>query len=92
MRDALGDELADQWQPAFEIVELAVLPAYRRAGTGRLLLRRMTQDIAGPAVLSTWDDEADPAVRLYRSEGWSTLGSHPKADGSRTMQIMGRRG
>jgi len=89
VRDALGDELADQWQPAFEIVSLAVLPAHRRAGTGRALLRMMTDGIAGPALLSTWEDESDPAVRLYRSEGWQTLGTHLRADGSRTMQIMG---
>jgi len=91
VREALGDELADQWQPAFEIVELAVLPAYRRAGTGRSLLHIMTRGLERPALLSTWQDEADPAVRLYRSEGWRTLGTHTKADGSRTMQIMGWR-
>ncbi len=90
VRGALGDELADRWQPALEIVELAVLPTHRGAGTGRTLLRMMTAGIENPAILSTSQDEADPAVRLYRSEGWRTLGTHPKADGSRTMQIMGR--
>lgn len=49
VRDALGDELADQWQPACEIVELAVLPGHRRGGLGRSLLHMMTQGIAGPA-------------------------------------------
>lgn len=92
VRDALGDELADQWQPAFEIVSLGVRSRRRSGGLGRSLLHMMTRGIVVPALLSTSQDEADPAVRLYRSEGWRTLGSHLKADGSRAMQIMGWRG
>ena len=92
VRAAIGDEAADHWQPAFEVVELAVLAEHRGSGLGRALLRLLLEDIEGPALLSTWDDDADPAVRLYRSEGWRRIGEHPKADGSRTMQIMGRPG
>lgn len=90
VRAAIGDEEADRWQPAFEVVELALLPAHRGSGHGRALLRLLLDGIEGSALLSTWDDDADPAVRLYLDEGWRRIGEHPKNDGSRTMQIMGR--
>jgi GNAT superfamily N-acetyltransferase len=89
VRAAIGDEAADRWQPAFEIVELGLLPEHRGSGNGRALLRLLVEGIDGPMMLSTWDDDEDPAVRLYLSEGWRRIGEHPKADGSRTMQIMG---
>jgi len=92
VRAAIGDEAADRWQPAFEVVELALLPEHRGSGHGRALLRALLDGIDGPALLSTWDDDTDPAVRLYLSEGWRRIGEHPKADGSRTMQIMGLAG
>jgi GNAT superfamily N-acetyltransferase len=59
----------------FEIVSLGVVPAVRRHGVGRRLLRRI-QD-AAPSdrlLLQTTDDEDDPARRLYESEGWGVLG------------------
>jgi len=91
VRAAIGDAAADEWQPAFEIVELGILPGYRGSGHGRALLRHLLDGIEGRMMLSTWDDDADPAVRLYLSEGWRRIGEHPKADGSRVMQIMGRK-
>ncbi|GGF39634.1 hypothetical protein GCM10010922_13730 [Microbacterium sorbitolivorans] len=90
VRAAIGDAAADLWQPAFEIVELGLLPAYRGSGNGRTLLRHLLDGIDERVMLSTWDDDTDPAVRLYLSEGWHRIGTHPKADGSRPMQIMGR--
>ncbi|HLS93396.1 MAG TPA: GNAT family N-acetyltransferase [Microbacterium sp.] len=89
VRRALGDEVADRWQPAFELVELGVLESYRGRGTGGAVYARIMQGVTLPAMLSTWDDDADPAVRLYRRAGWVRLGVHPSADGSRQMQIMG---
>lgn len=92
VRDALGAERAAAWIPgAFEFVEFGVLPAHRRGGIGGALYRAVMADVDGPALLSTWDDPADPAVLFYQREGWRRIGAHDKADGSRVMQIMGWR-
>lgn len=59
----------------FEVVELAVLPEHRRHGTGRALHDLLLRDLPHErALLSTTADDADPAVRLYRSRGWRRLG------------------
>ncbi|WP_221583656.1 GNAT family N-acetyltransferase [Microbacterium sp. G2-8] len=92
VREALGREAAGEWLPgAFEFVSFGVLSAHRRGGIGRALYRAVMTGVDGTALLSTWDDPADPAVRFYEREGWRRIGAHDKADGSRTMQIMGWR-
>ncbi|WP_156759050.1 GNAT family N-acetyltransferase [Microbacterium karelineae] len=91
VRESLGAVLAARWLPAFEFVEFGVLASHRRGGVGRRLYELVIDGIDGPALLSTGDDDDDPAVRFYRGEGWSRLGEHPSADGARTMQIMGLR-
>lgn len=88
---ALDTAVAREWVPAFIVSELAVSPAMRRRGVGRSLLRLVMAGVRGPALLSTWDDRSDPAVRLYLAEGWEKIGSHANADGTHVMQIMGRR-
>ncbi|HWC23226.1 MAG TPA: GNAT family N-acetyltransferase [Flexivirga sp.] len=69
----------------FEFVELAVDPAARRQGIGRRLHDALLDGLTGRALLGTSADETDPAVRLYRSCGWRTLGL---LDDQR--QVMGR--
>lgn len=58
----------------FEFVELAVQPAARQQGIGRRLHDALLNGLTGRALLGTSVDDADPAVRLYRSRGWRTLG------------------
>lgn len=85
---SLPAQVADEWVGGhFELVELAVLPDVRGRGAGRrlhdVLLDGLPHD---RALLSTDADEAEPAVRLYRSRGWTTLG-HLAPD----RQVMGLR-
>ena len=58
-----------------EVVELATAPEWRGQGIGGRLLDLLVADRGSrTALLSTAVDEADPAVRLYRSRGWTTIG------------------
>lgn len=68
----------------YEVVELAVDPARRRRGIGRRLHDALLDGLAGRALLGTSADDADPAVRLYKSRGWRTLGLL-----DREHQVMG---
>jgi ribosomal protein S18 acetylase RimI-like enzyme len=73
---ALPHEVVSAWVGGhFELVELAVLRTHRGRGLGRRLLAGVLDGVARRCLLSTVDDERDPAVRLYRSEGWDRLGS-----------------
>jgi ribosomal protein S18 acetylase RimI-like enzyme len=69
----------------FEVVELAVRPAYRRRGLGRRLLDALLDGIDRRSLLSTADDPDDPAVRLYLDTGWRKLGVLRPG-----VQVMGR--
>jgi ribosomal protein S18 acetylase RimI-like enzyme len=72
----LSPAAADEWVGGhFEFVELAVRNKYRRHGRGRRLHDELLTGISRRCLLSTADDPADPAVRLYLSRGWCRLGS-----------------
>ena len=83
---ALPAAVADEWVGGhFEFVELAVAPRYRRRGLGRTMHDTLLAGITQRCLLSTADDSADPAVRLYLGRGWRRLGLlRPGA------QVMGR--
>lgn len=82
----LPAEVVAEWVgDHFEFVELAVLPTHRHRGLGRRLHDRLLDGVTRRALLSTSDDDDDPAVRLYRAAGWRTLGT--LRDG---VQVMGR--
>lgn len=71
----------------FELVELAVLPSWRRRGSGAALHDALLDGLPHDrGLLSTDADDRDPAVRLYRSRGWRRLGL---LDAGR--QVMGLR-
>lgn len=78
-------ELPAEWvRDHFELVELAVDPEARRQGIGVGLHDALLDGLTGRALLGTVLAVDDPALRLYKSRGWSTLG-HLKDD----RQVMG---
>lgn len=78
-------DVAAEWVGGhFEVVEVAVDRAARRHGLGGRLLDSLLAGLTGRALLGTSADDDDPAVRLYRSRSWQTLGF---LDGER--RVMG---
>ncbi len=75
-RTVLDREVAGAWLGGhFELVSLAVDTSRRRTGIGRALLRAVLQDLPHERLLlMTTADAADPARRLYASEGWQVVG------------------
>lgn len=68
-------ELPAEWvRDHFELVELAVDPGARREGIGGALHDALLDGLTGRALLGTTLLPDDPALRLYKSRGWSTLG------------------
>jgi len=86
--DSLPSAVVATWLGGhFELVELAVLEEFRGRGVGGRLHDVLLEGLPHHrALLTTSDDEDDPAVRLYRARGWETLGR--LADG---VQVLGRR-
>jgi ribosomal protein S18 acetylase RimI-like enzyme len=72
----LEPEVAENWLGGhFELVSIGVLPAARRTGIARGLMRALLQGLSHDRLLlMTTADPADPARRLYAAEGWSVLG------------------
>jgi ribosomal protein S18 acetylase RimI-like enzyme len=86
---SIGPEAAARWLVgAFEVVELAVLPAWQRRGIGGRLLGALVDGVEHrTAVLSTLDAETS-AVRLYRRHGWRPVGHLPSPAAGRFL-VMG---
>jgi ribosomal protein S18 acetylase RimI-like enzyme len=86
---ALSPDVADEWLGGhFELVSIGVVPTARRTGVGRSLMRLLLEDLPHDRLLlMTSSDPADPARRLYASDGWQVLGP---GIGDGTV-IMGRR-
>lgn len=86
VHEALPHDVVTDWVGGhFELVELAVLPSCRRSGLGQALHERVLDGVGRRCLLSTSDDENDPAVRLYRRSGWKRLGMLRPG-----VQVMGR--
>ena len=75
-REALPPEVADDWLGGhFELVSIGVLAGERGRGIGRRLLRVLFDGTGHDRlVLMATGDGADPARRLYATEGWRILG------------------
>ena len=88
-RKVLGPHVAEVWLGGhFELVSIGVLAAVRRRSVGRSLMRSLLNDLPHERMLlMTSCDSADPARRLYASDGWHVLGSGIGHD----TVIMGRR-
>ena len=84
--EVLPRSVTDDWAGGhFEFVELAVLTAYRGRGLGSRLHDTLLAGVSQRCLLSTADDPADPAVRLYLRRGWRKLGVLRPG-----VQVMGR--
>lgn len=72
--EAMDPRIAEIWMlDNFELVEIAVLPAYQGYGIGGALHDRLLIEQTHPkAVLSTLRCETT-ALQLYRKRGWITL-------------------
>jgi ribosomal protein S18 acetylase RimI-like enzyme len=72
---ALPHEVTDAWVGGhFEFVELAVLPAARRAGLGGRLHDVLLAGVPQARALLSTDNFDSPALRLYARRGWRKLG------------------
>ena len=82
-------EVTEEWVGGhLEVVELAVDADARGRGVGGGLLDLMTASRGQRrGLLGTSADDADPAVRLYRSRGWVRIGLL-----SDDVQVMGLAG
>lgn len=60
-----------------EVHTLAVDPAYQGRGLGRVLLRELLADAAGATVFLEVRTDNEPAIALYRSEGFTVVGTRP---------------
>lgn len=87
-REVLTPEVAEAWLGGhFEVVTVAVVEEARGDGVGRALLRALLDGLPHDRLLLMATDEpANPARRLYASEGWEVVGP---GTGEHTV-IMGR--
>jgi ribosomal protein S18 acetylase RimI-like enzyme len=72
---AIPREAADAWLGGhLEIVELIVVPEFRRRGVGTALLSTLLDHSSADRALLSVRDSALPARSLYRSLGWTEVG------------------
>ncbi len=88
---AVPEEIAAAWVGGhFELVELAVDPAYQGRGLGGRLLDTLLSDLPHQrALLGTYPDER-PSVRLYRSRGWRRLATIDRSSDLWGLDLAGR--
>ena len=65
----VGRAISDGEREAL-IVGMAVLPAYQRQGIGSAIMRALTEELKGTAILLTAEDDAN--VPFYRKAGFRT--------------------
>ncbi|MDX1662945.1 MAG: GNAT family N-acetyltransferase [Candidatus Promineifilaceae bacterium] len=78
IRARLPEEVAAAWMGPqegwpFELMELAVLPAWQGSGIGGRLHDALLDGLPHPAALLTTAAEETTATHLYRSRGWVEL-------------------
>jgi len=61
--------------PEAEIHTIGVDPAHQRGGVGRLLLRELLARARGATVFLEVRTDNEPAIALYRSEGFRVVGT-----------------
>jgi len=74
VRAGLDPAAAARWLTgAFELAQLAVLPAWRGRGVGGRLHDRLLAGCPSPTAVATMIERDNPAVAFYRRRGWETL-------------------
>lgn len=69
-----GRLYVDRWPAEIRVVDIALLPQYRNAGIGTLLLRRvMAEAAAGKGKVSIHVEVFNPARRLYSRLGFTAV-------------------
>ena len=91
------DQVSAIWPPSlaaawlgghFELVSIGVCADARGRGLGRELIRTLTRDLPHERwLLQAAADPAEPARRLYESEGWQVVGPGLSED----RVVLGRR-
>lgn len=91
VRKVMEPEVAELWLGGhFEVVSIGVVKTARNLGVGRSLMRALYSELPhGRLLLMTTADPADPARRLYDSEGWHVL-SPGTGEATVTMGRLGR--
>lgn len=73
----MTSEEIDTWlADCFEFVELAVDPANRKKGIGRLLHDELVKTVNHATSILTTSVNNDPAIELYRQSGWQVVNGH----------------
>jgi GNAT superfamily N-acetyltransferase len=93
VNEALAATASEGWlEDSFQVVEMAVVPAWQGQGIGGRLHDRLLEGISFPRALLTTLDGQTAASRLYQNRGWETLARGLLVPGlNRAYQIMGLR-
>ena len=71
----IGRLYVDRWPTETRIIDIALLPAYRRSGIGSYYLRKLIAEAEGRGVgVSIHVERTNPALRLYHRLGFRQVG------------------
>lgn len=87
LRNRLGNA-AGILEGRLAVYLLAVDPGHRRQGLGRTLLSNLLKAAGTEHAWLITRDERTPAMTLYVSEGWASLGHGPDAPNERPGLVM----
>jgi ribosomal protein S18 acetylase RimI-like enzyme len=72
-----GRLYVDRWPEEIRIVDITLLPEYRNAGLGTILLKGILEEAAQAGKrVSIHVERFNPAMHLYERLGFSTVGEH----------------
>ncbi len=81
--DAVNEDVRRRWfADCFELAELAVLPAYRRAGLGAALHDTLLVATERPHVVLSTRSDAGDALAFYATKGWRMVVAAMRFPGS----------
>lgn len=72
--EAIGRLYLERWQSEHRIIDIALLPAYRRTGIGGAILRDLMDEAsAAQKTVGIHVEKANPAMALYHRLGFVTI-------------------